>query len=86
MTITILLFVGILLYCGGVLVWLNREQKLRNNFLHGPWRKAIDGGDWGACDYYNNVGKAYPLLEARVVLNPVAWILYWNWRPPERVN
>ena len=86
MTIVILLFVGILLYFGGGLVWLNREQKLRNNYLHGPWREALDQGDLETCDYYYEASKIYPLLKARIVLNPIAWVHYWNWRPPEFVS
>ena len=86
MTIVILLLVGMLLYFVGGLVWLKRERKLRNNFLHGPWREALGRRDFESCDYYNEAAKTYPLLEARVVLNPIAWIRYWNWRPPEFVS
>ena len=68
--------------CTGALLWLRHEEKIRFNKVHKPWRRAIKEDNWAGCDYYEAVSKNYPLLHLQVVFNPVAWIRYWNWTPP----
>ena len=64
------------------LVWLEREKVLRKR-LFDPWQEAINRDDGVACDHWHSIGLEYPLLKARVALNPVVWISHWNWKPPE---
>ena len=74
-----LLFV---IYFAGIRIWLYREEQLRVKSYMKPWNEAIKREDWDACDYWDAGSRNYPLLEPRVVFNPIAWIRYWNWIPP----
>jgi hypothetical protein len=71
------------LLCFGGFIWLQHEKNIRENKVHAPWKEAIKRNDWAACDHWNSVSKSYPLLGIRVVFNPIAWVRYWNWNPPQ---
>jgi len=81
MTFLLVLSILCIVWCIGGVVWLNREKQLRYNNLHSPWQEAIKANNWDDCEHWNGVAKSYPLLGARVVLNPIEWIRNWNWRP-----
>ena len=86
MDIILNIWLGFMAWALMSLLWLRRERWLYYDRLHNPWGEAIDRDDGPACDYWYTVGKNYPLLKARIILNPIAWIRYWNWRPPEFVS
>ena len=86
MDILLNVVLGIMVWALGGLLWIKRERWLYYNRIHNPWGQAIDRDDGLACAYWNTVGEGYPLLKPRVVLNPISWIRYWNWRPPEFVS
>jgi hypothetical protein len=64
------------------MIWLEREKVLRQRIFD-PWSDAIKNDDGIACDLWYAIGLEYPLLKARVVLNPIVWISYWNWKPKD---
>lgn len=77
-----------LAHWAGILLWNWRAWEIYKKRVAVPWRQAID--DWRTEDiaYWKQVAKQYKLQDWQMMVNPIAWIRYWNWKPegPTRVS
>ena len=74
------------LYFIGCLTWNQRAYKLYLMRINNPWREAIAKNDWDTCDYFHGAITNYKLQDARIILNPIMWFKYWNWRPENEMH
>jgi len=75
--------VAFIVYWILVRVWISRSLVLVKRRYFTPWNDAIERGEFDRCAAFEAIydSQVISLLSWRVVLNPVAWIRYWNWRP-----
>lgn len=82
-TVGFYLTIGFSVYWTGVGIWLARSAYLTKNRFFNPWKRTLDRVHTNAEHefYVSRSMEMSHLLDWQVVLSPVAWVRYWNWRP-----